>query len=121
MKKIDPILVFDGWNIYKELHGFYCANNGKTIWFDAEYTYGTRFKIHSFSDGKRCYTSPRYFSKIIPLVREMTFELLKNDCLWDNAHDCNGLISYKKDMLPYYMKCKEKGLAIAAWFENLYK
>ena len=121
MKKIDPILVFDGWSIYKEPNGFYCANDGKTIWFDSEYTYGTRFKIHSFSDGKRCYTSPRYFYKIIPLVREITFELLKNGHLWDNAHDCNGLISYKKDMLPYYMRCKEKGLAIDGWFENLYR
>ena len=69
---------------------------------------------------KRCYTAQRYFYKIIPLVREMTFELLKNNMLWDYNRQCQALKTYKKDMLPYYTKCTEKGLDIDQWFESLY-
>lgn len=120
MNKIKPACNVNGWNVYNEPHGFYCANNGKTIWFTAEYRNGTYFKIKSYSDGKRTYTSERYFYKIIPLVREMTFELLKNNMLWDYNRQCPALETYKKDMLPYYTKCKEKGLDISPWLESLY-
>lgn len=121
MKKIDPILNVDGWNVYNEPHGFYCCNNGKTLWFTAEYRNGTYFKIKSYSDGKRVYTAERYFYKLIPLVQEITFKLLQYDKLWDYKNDCPALETYKKDMFPYYQKCKEKGLEPGLWLESLYE
>ena len=120
MTKIKPACIVNGWNVYNEPHDFYCANNGKTIWFTAEYKNGTYFKIKSYSDGKRTYIAERYFYKIIPLVQEMTFELLTNGYLWDYKNDCPGLDSYKKDMLPYYEKCKHKGLETSDFLESLY-
>lgn len=120
MTRVKPACIVNEWNVYHEPHGFYCANNGKTIWFTAEYRNGTYFKIKSYSDGKRHYISERYFYKLIPLVQEMTFNLLKNGYLWDYKNDCSALDSYKKDMFPYYQKCKEKGLEISLFLESLY-
>lgn len=101
---------------------FYACNGGYSIHFQGEYRNGSYFKILSYYDMhlKRCYTVQRYFYKIIPLVREMTFELLKNNMLWDYNRQCPALETYKKDMLPYYTKCTEKGLDIDPWFESLY-
>ena len=111
MSKINPVITVNGWNVYSEPHGFYCANNGKTIWFTAEYRKGTYFNVKSYSDGKRCYTAERYFYKLIPLVREMAFELLKAGKRWDYKNNRPALESYKKDIAPYYNKCKENGLS----------
>lgn len=112
MTKIKPICIVNGWNVYQETYGFYCANAGKTLVFNAEYRNGTYFKIKSYFDGKRAYKAERYFYKLIPLVQEMTFELLKNNKLWDYKNDCPALVTYKKDIAPYYYKCKEKGLSL---------
>ena len=120
MNKIKLACVVNGWNVYNEPHDFYCANNGKAIWFTAEYRNGTYFNIKSYSDGKRCYTSKRYFYKIIPIVREMTFKLLQNGYLWDYKNDCPGLDTYKKDMRPYYEKCKQNGMKTSDFLESLY-
>lgn len=123
MKKIKPICTVDGWNVYEETYGFYCANNGKTLVFEAEYRSGTCFRIKSYFDGSRAYTAQRYFYKLIPLVQKMTFELLKNNKLWDYKNDHPGLDTYKKDIEPYYNKCKEKGLSLyndAEFLESLF-
>ena len=120
MTKIDPAFVVNGWNVYNEPHGFYCVNNGRTIWFTAEYRNGTYFKIKSYSDGKRNYTAERYFYKFIPLVQEMTFELLIHGYLWDYKNNKPGLDSYKKDMTPYYNRCKEKGLETSLFLDALF-
>ena len=120
MKKIDPILIYNGWNVYDNPHGFYCVNNGKTLYFNAEYKGGTYFKINSYSDGKRTYTAQRYLIKMIPTVQEMTFQLLQHGYLWDYKNNCPGLDSYKKDMQPYYQKCKEKGMDTGEFLESLF-
>lgn len=120
MKKIDPIITVDGWDIYNNTYGFYCCNNGKTLYFHAEYKNGTYFNIKSYYDGKRCYTAQRYFYKLIPLVQTMTFELLQKNKLWDYKNGCTALETYKKDMLPYYKRCKEKGLETSLFLESLY-
>lgn len=123
MKTIKPACTVDGWNVYNEPHGFYCSNNGQTLWFTAEYRKGTYFKIKSYFDGKRCYTSERYFYKLIPLIQTITFELLKNDLLWDYKNDCPALETYKKDIEPYYRKCKENNLSLykdTAFLESLF-
>lgn len=123
MSKINPIITVDGWNVYNEPHGFYCNNNGKTLWFTAEYKNGLYFQIKSYSDGKRCYTAQRYMYKVIPLVREMAFNLLKAGALWDYKNGCPALESYKKDVAPYYHKCKENGLSLygdAEFLESLF-
>ena len=121
MKKIDPVIVVDGWNVYQETHGFYCAKQGKTLWFDAEYRNGTYFKIKSYFDGKRVYQAQKYHYKLIPLVQEMTFKLLVNGYLWDYKNDCPGLETYKKDMYPYYLKCKEKGMNPGLFLTSLFE
>ena len=121
---IKPILNIDGWNIYKETFGFYCSNNGKTLVFYAEYKNGTYFKINSYFDGKRVYQATKYHYKLIPLVQKMTFELLKNGHLWDYKNGCPALETYKKDIEPYYRKCKEKGLSLyddTEFLDNLFK
>ena len=120
MSKINPVITMEGWNVYKDPHGFYCSNNGKTLWFTAEYRKGTYFSIESYSDGKRCYTAQRYFYKLIPLVREMTFELLKHGALWDYNNNCPALETYKKDIRPYYQNCKEKGIETSDFLESLF-
>lgn len=123
MKRIEPVLVVDGWNVYKETYGFYCCNNGKTLLFEAEYKNGTYFKIKGYYDGKRSYFAERYFYKLIPLVQKMTFELLKKDQLWDYKNDCPALETYKKYIEPYYRKCKENGLSLyndADFLESLF-
>jgi hypothetical protein len=120
MRKIEPVLIIDGWNVYQETYGFYCANNGKTLVFEAEYRNGTYFKIKSYYDGKRSYFAERYFYKLIPLVQNITFELLKNGCLWDNKNDRPALETYKKGMEAYYKKCKELGLETGDFLDNLY-
>lgn len=111
-KYIKPAATFDGWNIYNETYGFYCAKEGKTILFHAEYRKGLYWKIDGYYDGKRSYQATRYLTKLQGLVRDMAFELLKNGCLWDEINDCPALDSYKKDIEPYYRKCKEKGLSL---------
>ena len=120
MKPIKPACIVNGWNVYNDSHGFYCTNNGKTLYFNAEYRNGTYFKINSYFDGKRCYTAQRYLIKMIPLVQEMTFELLKRGYLWDYKNDVPALETYKKDMFPYYQKCKNKGLETSLFLETLY-
>ena len=123
MKKIKPAVIVDGWNVYNETYGFYCSNKGKTLVFQAEYRNGTYFKIDSYFDGKRAYKAQRYFYKLIPLVQNITFELLKNGYLWDYKNDCPGLETYKKDIAPYYRKCKENGLSLyadAEFLDNLF-
>lgn len=112
MPKIKPICIVNGWNVYNDPHGFYCANNGKTLWFIAEYRNGTYFKIKSYFDGKRVYQAEKYHYKLIPLVQAITFELLKNNALWDYKNDCPALETYKKDIEPYYRKCKKEGLSL---------
>ena len=120
MNKIKSACIVNSWTVYNEPHGFYCVNNGKTIWFTAEYSNGTYFKIKSYSDGKRIYKAERYFYKLISMVREITFELLKSGYLWDYKNDCPGLDSYKKDMRPYYETCKYKGMETNNFLESLY-
>lgn len=120
MKSINPVITVNDWNVYNESYGFYACNNGKTIVFTAEYRNGTYFKIKSYFNGKRAYTAQRYHYKLIPLVQEMTFALLQAGYLWDIKNDCPALETYKKDMLPYYNKCKETGMSIAPWIESLY-
>ena len=120
MKKIKPVLTIDGWNVYNEPHGFYCSNNGKTLWFTAEYRNGTYFQIKSYFDGKRAYQAAKYHYKLIPLVQEITFKLLTKGVLWDYKNNCPALETYKKDMYPYYQKCKEKGLETSLFLDSLY-
>lgn len=48
MTRIKPACIVNEWNVYYEPYGFYCANNGKTILFTAEYRNGTYFKIKSY-------------------------------------------------------------------------
>ena len=120
MTKINPIITVDGWNVYGESHGFYCVNADKTLWFEAEYKNGTYFNIKSYYDGKRVYTAQRYHYKFIPLVQEMTFKLLQAGKLWDYKNQCPALETYKKDMRPYYERCKEKGLETSLFLESLF-
>lgn len=119
-RKIKPAVIVNGWNVYNETHGFYCTRNGHTIWFTAEYKNGTYFKIKSFFDGKRCYTSQRYFYKLIPLIQEITFQLLQHGFLWDYKNNVPALDTYKKDMFPYYQRCKERGMETGEFLESLY-
>lgn len=117
---VNHIITVDGWNVYAEPHGFYCANAGKTLWFEAEYRGGMYFNIKSYYDGKRAYTAQRYHYKFIPLVREITFKLLQMGKLWDYKNQCPALETYKKDMRPYYERCKEKGLETSSFLNSLF-
>ena len=108
-------LKFNNWIIHENMPSdFYACNGGESIHFQAEYKCGTYFKILSYYDmhTKRCYTAERYHYKIIPLVRSMTFELLKNGFLWDYKCNCPALETYKKDIKPYYDKCMKLGLSL---------
>ena len=112
MRKFKPLVTVEGWNVYREPWGFYCANNGKTLGFTAEYRNGLYSKLLSYYDGKRAYHAQRYLIKMIPLVSKIAFELLKNNELWDEKNDCPALDTYKKDIEPYYRKCIDKGLPL---------
>jgi hypothetical protein len=116
-------LNFNGWRITDNTYGFYACNGTHTIFFKAEYKNGLYFNIVSYVDvqKKRTYTNQRYHYKLLPLVREMTVELLKNGWIWDYQNQTVGLNTYKKDIEPYYRKCKKLGLEVADWLENLFE
>lgn len=84
------------------------------IRFLAEYKKGCYSKVISIydNDKKRCYKSQRYFYKFLPLISDITFELLKNGMLWNYEDNEPALKTYKKDIEPYYKECKEKGLSL---------
>ena len=119
-------LKVNGWTIYSDMPSLYYACNGThTISFKAEYRHGTYTKIRSYYDvaKNRCYQSPRYTKKVEPLVQAMAFELLKNDMLWDYNNQCGALDTYKRDIEPYYRKCKALGLSLyddMAFLEGLF-
>lgn len=116
-------LRINDWKIVENVgSGFYVCNGRNSIYFRAEYKGGLYFKILSYYSiqQKRCYTAERYFYKIIPIVRELAFELLKRGMLWDYNNQVPALETYKKDMFAYYSKCKEKGLSVEPWLESLY-
>lgn len=106
-------LTINNWIIGENGHGLFIArNNDQVIIFQAEYKNGTYFKITSYCDNNRCYTAERYFYKLIPLVQQFTFELLKNGSLWDYKNNVPALETYKKDIEPYYRKCIENNLPL---------
>ena len=79
------------------------------------------FKIKSYFDGKRAYQAQKYHYKLIPLVQEITFELLKKDALWDYKNDCPALKTYKRDMYPYYAQSKEKNIDPGLFLTGLFE
>lgn len=106
-------LKVDNWNItVNGCDQFVARSKDQVIIFQAEYKNGTYFKITSYCDGNRCYTAQRYFYKLIPLVQQFTFELLKNGSLWDYKNNVPALVTYKKDITPYYNECIKKGLPL---------
>lgn len=119
-------LKYNNWTIYSDTAPLYYACNGThTISFLAEYRGGTYSKIRSYYDmmKNRCYQSPRYTNKVVPLAQDMTFELLKNGMLWDYNNQCGALETYKRDIEPYYRKCKALGLSLyddTEFLDNLF-
>ena len=108
-------LKFNDWIITENAGSdFYACNGLHSIHFTAEYKNGIYFNVSNYYDIhlNRCYTASRYLIKIIPLVGEMTFELLKNGWLWDYKNNVPALETYKKDIAPYYKKCMEKGISL---------
>ena len=57
--------------------------NGIRIHFECEWKNGSYFKIKSITKNGRTYKSPRYWYNDIPVVREATFVIAKEDGLWD--------------------------------------
>lgn len=57
--------------------------NGVRIHFECEWKGGSYFKIKSVTKNGKCYQAQRYHYKYIPLVREATFVIAKEDGLWD--------------------------------------
>ena len=113
-----------GWKITENGGGSYYANHKEySLYFETEYKNGIYFNIKSFYDKhtNRTYTSPRYHYKLLPLVRELSFELLKNQWLWDYNNQTVAIETYKKDMKPYYIRCKKLGLTLSDFMKELYK
>lgn len=108
-------LKYKEWTIHENAGSqFYACNGTHTISFTAEYKGGTYTRIRSYCDvvKNRCYQSPRYTNKVVPLVQEMAFELLKHGMLWDYNNQCGALETYKRDIESYYRKCKALGLSL---------
>jgi hypothetical protein len=113
--KINKPLIYKEWKITEVNNPIFKANNGDyVITFEVEYKYGMYDKIKGVYDinKNRYYTAERYFYKYIPLIREIAFDLLKNNLLWDYVNNCTALTTYKKDIAKYYYICKEKGLSL---------
>lgn len=105
---------------------FRAVNDELIILFEAEYKKGLYYKIRSVTTIKndRTYTAWRYFHKYYHSIMNISFELLKNNYLWDYQNNQEALITYKKDIEPYYKECKELGLSFygdEAFLEELFK
>lgn len=115
------------WIINEVNNPKFTASNGEVIiLFECEYKNGLYYKINSVTTIKnnRSYTALRYFHKYYRYIMGISFELLKNNYLWDYQKQQTALKSYKKDIEPYYKKCKELGLtfyADEAFLEELFK
>ena len=59
------------------------VGNGVEIFFECEWKNGSYFKIKSITKNGRTYQAQRYYYKYIPLVREATFVIAREDGLWD--------------------------------------
>lgn len=92
------------------------------IYFTAEYKNGTYCKVLSAwkTDG-RVYQAQRYLYKYIHIAQEYAFELLKSGELWDYNNQVPALESYKKDIKPYYEKCKKLELSIEPFLCELFE
>lgn len=108
-------MTINNYNVHESVPSSFRAISGKNgIYFTAEYKNGLYFNIKSVWNEKRTYTAQRYTYKYIGVVREIAFELLKAGKLWDYVNGCPALETYKKDIKPYYDKCKANGLSMYA-------
>lgn len=73
---------------------FRLYNKDITIKFSAEWKNGSYFKIHTVSYGDKCYSSWRYHYKWLPLVREATYLIYKNNMLYDYTNQ--KFVEYKE-------------------------
>lgn len=125
--KFNKPFIYNEWSIREVNNPLFVANNGEvTILFEAEYKNGLYYKIRSVTTIKndRTYTALRYFHKYYHSIMNISFELLKNNYLWDYQNNKEALITYKKDIEPYYKECKELGLSFyrdEAFLEDLFK
>ena len=125
--KMDNPLIYQGWTITEvDSCLFKAYNDDVGILFEAEYDNGLCYKIKSIHTKKndRVYTAWRYHLKYYSAVCDISFELLKNNYLWDYQNNQTALKSYKKDITPYYNECKRLGLSFyddVAFIEDLFK
>ena len=121
-----PLIHWD-WCIRQINGSRFTANNGEvTITFEAEYKNGLYYKIicvHNH-DSNRTYSALRYFNKYYRHIVPISFVLFKKNYLWDYQNNQSALKTYKKDITPYYNRCKELGLSFyddEPFIEELFK
>ena len=118
--------IYNVWSIRQINGSRFTANNGEvTITFECEYKNGLYYKIICLynHDSNRTYTALRYLHKYYTDICTISFELLKHNYLWDYQKTQTALKSYKKDIEPYYRRCKELGLSFysdEAFLEGLF-
>ena len=93
---------------------FRAINDDYIITFESEYKSGVYSKIKSVYNKKnnRAYTAQRYFYKFIGEIQTISNSMLRRGWLWDYKNNVPALQTYKKDIAPYYYKCKAAGLPV---------
>lgn len=82
------------YKIYNETANLYrLINNEIQIFFEAEWKNGSYFKIRSVRYNGKTYEASRYHYKFIPIVREATYEIFRNNGLYDYTN--KRFVSYE--------------------------